>query len=59
MHLGGNRRWVPLITPVFSFYHLSREAYAKHQRWSKSVLTVDQKPKTRPHSLTFGYFNSG
>ena len=37
MHLGGNRRWVPLITLVFSFYHLSRETYAKHQRWSKSV----------------------
>ena len=31
----------------------SRETYAKHQRWSKSDFTFDQKPKTRPHSLAF------
>ena len=32
---------------------LLAETYAKHQRWSKSDFTFDQKPKTRPHSLTF------
>ena len=27
------------------------QTYAKHQQWSKSVLTSDQKPETSPHSL--------